>query len=391
MKRLVLLGGGHAHLFVLEAFARRPMEGVELTMVTPVRLAPYSGMMPGVIAGHYEYDDACVDLEPLARACGCILRYTRCASLDAARSRIKCEDGSIIDYDLLSIDTGSRPSTDGIPGVAEYAQTVKPIDHFVAELNAFCEGTDPDRPARVAMVGGGAAGVEVLLAIQHRLALARGVPLSGKDRFCLVSDMSCLLPGFPAGARRRMEHLLRTRGIEVRCGSPVAAIDAGTLVTRSGQRIAADFIGWATGASAPAWPRESGLRVDERGFILVDTNLRSLSHTKVFAAGDVATIAEQPRPKSGVYAVRAGPPLARSLRAALSGAATASYAPQRRTLALISGGDRYAIGNWGPFSWEGRWVWKWKDSIDRAFIARFTMPWAMNTPAPTTIADSAPR
>jgi selenide,water dikinase len=391
MKRLVLLGGGHAHLFVLEAFARRPMEGIELTLVTPVRLAPYSGMMPGVIAGHYEYDDACVDLDPLARACGCILRYTRCAALDAARSRVTCEDGSLLDYDLLSIDTGSRPATHGIPGVAEYAQTVKPIDHFVAELNAFCEGINPDQPVRVAMVGGGAAGIEVLLAIRHRVALARGGTLLTQDRFCLVSDMSCLLPGFPPGARRRMERLLRARGVEVRCGSPVAAIDGGTLVTRSGQRIGADFIGWATGAGAPAWPRESGLRVDEQGFILVDGNLRSLSHTKVFAAGDVATIAEQPRPKSGVYAVRAGPPLARSLRAALSGAGASPYSPQRRTLALMSGGDCYAIGNWGPFSWEGRWVWKWKDRIDRAFIARFTVPWTMNTSARTIMVDSTSR
>ncbi|MCK7498004.1 MAG: hypothetical protein MZW92_50250 [Comamonadaceae bacterium] len=137
---------------MLEAFIRAPLADVELFLVSPTRLAPYSGMMPGVIAGHYRYEDGCVDLPPLCRACGCTFLRTRATRLDPAARRIECDSGEALDYDLLSIDTGSTPGTFGMPGVLQHAHPVKPIDHFVLDLDAFCAGLAPDRRA-VAVVG----------------------------------------------------------------------------------------------------------------------------------------------------------------------------------------------------------------------------------------------
>jgi len=373
MKRLILLGGGHAHLFVLEAFIRAPLADVELVLVSPTRLAPYSGMMPGVIAGHYRYEDGCVDLLPLCRACGCAFHRTRATRLDPSARRIECDDGEALDYDLLSIDTGSTPGTFGMPGVLQHAHPVKPIDHFVLDLDAFCAGLAPDRRAAVAVVGAGAAGCEVILALQHRIDRLRTEHRAGPASFTLATDTPSILPGFPSGVRRRVERQLEARGVRVLAGKPAARVDAGSLLFADGAAVPADFIVWATGSSAPQWPRAAGLACDDRGFILVDPHLRSTSHEDIFAAGDIATMAGAPRPKSGVYAVRAGPPLARNLRAALNGTAPTPWLPQRRALALISAGEKYAVGLWGPFSWEGRWVWNWKDRIDRGFIRRFTL------------------
>lgn len=382
MKRLLLLGGGHAHLFVLEAFIAAPLPEVELVLVSPERLAPYSGMMPGVIAGHYRYEEACIDLVPLCRACNCALHTAHSTRIDPDSRRVWCDDGESFDYDLLSIDTGSSPGTLDIPGVPEHAHPVKPAGRFVMDLDAYCAGLAPDRSAHVAVVGAGAAGCEVLLALQYRLEELRAAARAGPTYATLVSDMPRILPGFSAGVRRRIERLLRQRGAHVLSGSPAAWVEAGALVLESGVRVAADFIVWATGSGAPPWPRAAGLACDERGFILVDRYLRSTSHEQVFAAGDIATVAGQPRPKSGVYAVRAGPPLARNLRAALSGTPLAAHLPQRRALALISAADKYAVGLWGPLSWEGRWVWAWKDRIDRRFIERFSRRESESSAAP---------
>ena len=371
MKRLILLGGGHAHLFVLEAFIRAPLADVELVLVSPTRLAPYSGMMPGVIAGHYRYEDGCVDLLPLCRACGCAFHRTRATRLDPSARRIECDDGEALDYDLLSIDTGSTPGTFGMPGVLQHAHPVKPIDHFVLDLDAFCAGLAPDRRAAVAVVGAGAAGCEVILALQHRIDRLRTEHRAGPASFTLATDTPSILPGFPSGVRRRIERQLEARGVCVLAGKPAARVDAGSLLFADGAAVAADFIVWATGSSVPEWPRAAGLACDDRGFILVDPHLRSTSHEDIFAAGDIATMAGAPRPKSGVYAVRQGPPLAENLRAALAGRPLSRFVPQKDALALISTGDRYAIASRGPLVLEGAWVWKWKDRIDRSFMARY--------------------
>jgi selenide,water dikinase len=191
-------------------------------------------------------------------------------------------------------------------------------------------------------------------------------------RITVASDRPHILPGFPGGVRRRLERALALRGIATVTGSPVAAVEARRVCLADGTALESDFTVWATGSSAPEWPRQAGLATDDSGFVEVDACLRSVSHPEVFAAGDIASLRGEPRPKSGVYAVRAGPPLAANLRAVLAGREPSPYRPQRRALALISCGERYAVGMWGPASWEGRWVWNWKDRIDRRFIARFS-------------------
>jgi selenide,water dikinase len=168
-----------------------------------------------------------------------------------------------------------------------------------------------------------------------------------------------------------MERVLRARDVACYARSRVTRIDAGVAHLADGRSIPADYVVWATGAAAPAWLRDAGLATDERGFVLVAATLQSCSHPEVFAAGDVATMAGHPRPKSGVFAVRQGPPLARNLRHALIGRAPEAYRPQTTALALVSTGDKHAIASWGRIAWEGDWVWRWKDRIDRRFMDRY--------------------
>jgi selenide,water dikinase len=361
VKRLLLAGGGHAHVHVLHALAQRPPAGVEVTLVTPFERQMYSGMVPGLVAGHYRTDDCVIPLPGLARRAGAAFVRGRVVALDAAARRAMLDDGRVLGYELLSLDTGPEMDRDALPGAHEHAAFVRPIEHFVESFETLLRRADT-QPLQVAVVGAGAAGVELALALSWRLGPAHGVSL--------LSGEVEPLDGFGAGVRRRAAAALRRQRVRV-LAAACTGVAARELRLSDGARVPCDAAVIAIGASAPRWLKDSGLALDARGFVATGPTLQSVSHPEVFAAGDVATRSDAPHPKSGVYAVRAGPPLAANLRAFATGEALARYAPQRRTLYLLSLGERRAIASWGGWSAEGRWVWRWKDRIDRRFIARY--------------------
>lgn len=362
LKRLVLAGAGHAHALVLLDFARGPPPGVELVLVSPQAQAPYSGMVPGWLAGAYRFDEIVVDLPALCAAAGARWVEGELHALDPARRRLQLADGRELAWDLLSLNVGSTlepPADAGAPGLA-----MRPLGALREGVDALLArwAADPsDRPFTLTALGGGAAGFESLLALLARLrALRPDRPVHGG----LVTRGSTVLPELSAPARRAALAALQRAGVTVQLG-------AGGCATRG---AGSDLLLWATGAQAHAWQRDparrGGLAVDAQGFVQVDEQLRSPSHPAVFAAGDGAGW-QPPLPKAGVHAVRMGPVLAHNLRAALAGTALRAHRPQRHFLKLLATGDGRAIASRGPFGAEGRWVWWWKDHIDRGFLRRF--------------------
>ena len=373
VKDIVLVGGGHAHVSVLRMFGMKPMPGVRLTLVTRDIHTPYSGMLPGYVAGHYDYDDVHIDLGPLARFAGARLYHGEVDGIDPDERTVLVPGRPPVHYDLLSINTGSRPRTIDVPGALEHALPVKPIDRWLQDWQALQQRVlNSQGDFRLLVVGGGAGGVELALSTQHRLqGLLRE---QGDDvarlHYALLTDGPEILPTHNAGVRRRFSRVLAERGIVVQLDSRVVAVEPdGVRVASAGFRPA-DAVLWVTYAAAPEWPRKSGLGVDDEGFIVVDRELRSVSHPDIFVAGDVAAMPD-PRPKSGVFAVRQGPILTANLRRAAAGRPLRPYRPQKHFLGLISTGDTYAVASRGNWSWEGRLLWTWKDWIDRRFMRRF--------------------
>ena len=373
LKDIVLVGGGHAHVSVLRRFGMKPLPGVRLTVITRDIHTPYSGMLPGLVAGHYGWDDVHIDLGPLARFAGARLYHGEVEGLDPAERVVHVPGRPPVHYDLLSINTGSRPRTIDVPGALEHALPVKPIDQWLDSWQALQERVRASRGEfRVLVVGGGAGGVELALATRHRLRhllREQGDDASRLD-YALLTDGPEILPTHNPGVRRRFARVLGERGIAVHANSRVVAVEPDGVKVEGGGFHPADAVLWVTSAAAPAWPGQSGLAVDGQGFIRVDASLRSTSHPEVFAAGDVAALPD-PRPKSGVFAVRQGPVLSENLRRAVAGRALKAYRPQKHFLGLISTGDRYAVASRGNWSFEGRLLWTWKDWIDRRFMQRF--------------------
>ncbi|MGL6072444.1 FAD-dependent oxidoreductase [Craterilacuibacter sp.] len=364
MKKLLLIGGGHSHLFVLEALIRAPRPDLDVTLITRDVLAPYSGMLPGMVAGLYSPAEIHIDLAPLCTAAGVRLIHGTVDTLDLDKHSAGAGDLTLA-FDLLSLDIGSSPELAAVPGAATYACGVKPIDQFIAALQQLDKLPDGQR---IVVVGAGAAGVELALAL-----MAHSRKQQRQDRIALLTR-SGVLPRHPKRAAKMAESALQAAGIPLAGGSAIRQVDQGELQLSSGTSFPFDLLFWASGSSPQRWPQAAGLACDQAGFVLVDDHLRSLSHRHVFAGGDIASQLGQSHDKAGVYAVRHGAILAHNLLAALDGGKLKHYRPQHGYLSLLATGDGRAIGCWHGLCVSGRWVWRLKDRIDRGFMARFTRP-----------------
>ncbi len=365
MKRLVLLGGGHAHLHVLKALATQAMAGAQVTLVSPFPRQMYSGMVPGLVAGHYGLDEVSVALPPLAAAARVEFLETSATAVNANEKTVELLSGHTLAYDVLSLDTGPVMDRDLVRGARQHALFVRPIEHFNRLWTGLLD-LALTRALDVVVVGGGAAGVELVMALQYRLCSVAGTGA----RLSLVTGGTAPMPSHSIKVQARVKQALKRRNITV-FEDTCLEVRHGALLLGSGARLACDAPVMALGSSAPTWLAGSELALDEAGYVATGPTLQSTSHPDAFAAGDVASRVDVTHPRSGVYAVRAGPPLEANLRLHVGGGALLPYQPQPRSLNLLACGNRSAIASWGKWSIQGGWVWRWKDKIDREFVGRY--------------------
>jgi len=371
LRDVVLLGGGHANVQVLKRFGMRPEPGLRLTIVAREPHSPYTGMLPGYVAGAYAWDDIHIDLARLAAFAKARFIAAETSGIDPGGRYILFAERPPLRYDVLAINTG------GVPGerhASEFVTPVKPIGRFLPVWQRLTETGNP--PKRLGIVGGGPGGVELALAIVHRYPGTQ----------CTIVDGDSDILGALAGrARHRLQRVLRERGIALVTGARIVGARDGELIAEGGTSIAVDHALWVTGVEAPGWIADSGLATDDGGFVTVNEFLQSTSHPEIFAAGDVAHLRGQIRPKSGVYAVRAGPLLAENVRRQATGRELHRFHAQRHAMAIIGLGVGQAVASRGGVSAAGAWVWSAKQWIDRRFMRKFNeLPEMPETPPEVT-------
>ncbi|WP_228056751.1 FAD-dependent oxidoreductase [Microcoleus sp. LEGE 07076] len=408
-------------------FGIKPLPGVRLTLISDVLYAPYSGMLPGHVAGFYDYDECHIDLRSLAEFAGCQILVDRAIAIDFSKNLVICQTCPPVNFDLLSIDIGSTPATLSVPGAAEYAIPAKPVPEFLASWNQLISARQnpPQKSLRIAIVGGGAGGVELALNMQSRLAkekerrkmeVGRKKKEEGRREIEVGAEIHLfhsgaeLMSGHNQRVCRRLQKIIISRGIQLHLMEKVSAIkkqetieikgnkklpvpDAqcpisnpqspipnAQICCESGLKVECEIIFWVTQASAANWIKESGLATDSKGFMQVNDCLQSVSHRNVFGAGDICAMVNYPRPKAGVFAVRQGKPLFENLQHFLLQKPLKPFAPQEKYLALIGTGNKRAIASRGSFMWESALLWYWKDWIDRQFMKKFSnLPKTRNT------------
>lgn len=363
--RILLIGGGHSHVQFLKHWARQPLPGVEVVLVSDVVETPYSGMLPGRLAGWYSDRDMHFNLPNLCSEAGAVFIHDSAVGLNAVSRVATLATYPPLEFDWCSINVGLGPTLPlgaaGNPRVIP----VKPISQLIDQWNeTLSEADDSDQPWLI--VGGGAAGFEIAIA----LAMA-ACKCNRRCKIQLLEAGEQILPGHSARVRKRAMEILKKWCIEVRVRCAVKKVHVQIAHLSTGEDITFERMLVTTAGAAPGWFKNSDLKLSEKGFLEVDDELRC--SPRIFAAGDCAHFSSHPLSKAGVYAVRQGPVLIENLRALASGRAELeAYKPQRRALALLISGENRALLSYGPFVAEGEWLWRWKDRIDRGFMSMFS-------------------
>ncbi len=375
-RRLILLGGGHAHIEVLRQAARRRLDGGEILVVSPSAQSHYTGMIPGFVRGSYEECALTIDVDSLTRAAGGTFRQGCAAAVAADGRSVTLENGDMLECDLVSADVGSEPSGwRDVPGAASHAFTARPISgaralvEVLDQAIARAHRRGPSEDA-VAIVGGGGGAVEIAFAIRAR-ADAAGVSLPLK----LIEAKPDVLPEFESAMRRMASRLLRDRSIDVLTNAKATSVTAETVSLADGRNVPSTITVWLGGAAPVALTRNSDLPKDARDFWEVDSTLRSTGGAPVWGAGDCVALRDFPWvPKAGVYAVREGPVLTENLRAAMAGGTTrgaTTYEPQQSYLSILDTADGSAIMRWQGHVFRGRVALWLKSFIDSRFVDRY--------------------
>ncbi|SLN33488.1 selenide, water dikinase SelD [Roseisalinus antarcticus] len=370
---LVLIGGGHTHALLLRSWGMRPLPGVRVTLVNPGPTAAYSGMLPGFVAGHYTREELDLELVTLARFAGARLIFGAATGIDVAAREVQIEGRAPIAYDVCSVDIGITSDMFEMPGFAEHAVPAKPLGPFATRWASYLAGVETPR---IAVIGGGVAGAELAMAMAHATR--------GRDARVRLIDRGQVLGSFAPQPRARLLAALRATGVEPVERADVAGITAEGVLLADRERIDADFVVGAAGARPHGWLAGSGLALRD-GFITVGATLQS-SDAAIFAVGDCAHLGHAPRPKAGVFAVRAAPILHHNLRAALGGGPMRRWRPQRDYLKLISLGGKLALAERNGRALSGPLLWRWKDWIDRRFMAKVAQLPQMSAEVPKDVA-----
>jgi NADH dehydrogenase FAD-containing subunit len=371
VRRALLLGAGHAHLFTLKQTSEFVRRGFELVLVAPENFW-YSGLATGVLAGIYPPALDQIDVAALVTRGGGQFIRARAIAIDVTARTVSLDTGSSLSYDVLSCNLGSEVPLDAIPGAACHGYAVKPVRRLWElrqALQTRMGSSSPSLPLRIVIVGGGATGCEIAANIQHL------VTVNGRQaEISILARGDSLLGQMSRGAADKMARILERRGVRVVMHSPVMRVDSHAVRTADGNEIPYDFLILATGLMPPPILRGTRLPTSADGALLVDPFLRSVADPRVFGGGDCIAFKEHALAKIGVHAVRESPILYHNLLATFEGRPLKRFRPQRRFLLILNLGDGTGLLTWGPLSWHGRLAFWLKDHIDRAFLREYQTP-----------------
>lgn len=357
MPDLLLVGAGHAHLYVVQHAAELVAAGYQVHLLAP-RYFDYSGVASATAAGTLPVGDGRIDVRALAQRCGVQLHEGTLTSLDLQSRDALTSHGNHVSYDVLSLNIGSVVAPAGMD-VDPSVLRVKPLSGL-AELDGRLRAArPPGTTVEVTVVGGGASGLE----LAAHLAVRPGVQVQ------VVESGPAVGAGLPEGARRRVRRLLAARGVVVQTGCAARRVGARLLVCEDGTEVAHDVALLAAGLTAPPLLADLGLG-DERG-VPVRATLQHVERDEVYAAGDCALFVPGPLPRIGVHGVRQGPVLQRSLLARVSGEPLGTYQPQRRALSILDLGGGTGLAVWGRFWWYGATALRLKRRIDRRWLRNY--------------------
>lgn len=363
----MLIGSGLAHAEVLRGYALAPPVNAAVTWVEPTSSVVHTDMLPGLIAGHYAHTQCHVDLKRLAGRARIEVCEDRVAAIDTARRRVITRGGREFEYDFVSLDVAAGMPVAEVPGLREFGLLARPAELLMQGWERIIELAREGALAKLTMVGGETAAVEMLLAMQFRLR--RELPRERFDAcgFSIVTEAARLLASQPETLSIAVERVCAERGVSILRGAPAIALERDSVILGNGARLRSDVTVWASGARPPSWPAASGLATDAQGLLCTDERMRSTADKRIFASGETASSAAQPSPRSGGEALRQGTALFAALTRALAGEVPDAWTPDPSPTTYVGLGGREAFAlRGGQVRLAPRWLlWRFKDWTDR--------------------------
>jgi selenide,water dikinase len=374
VKTLVLAGGGHSHALFLMMWKKNPLPGVRAVLVSDVSHAPYSGMLPGLIAGLYSFDEAHIDLRLLCAQLNVEFILATVVGVDKKNKQLMLKDHPNVSFDVLSLNIGSRPFEIQLPKDATVkglnptkvpATPIKPIQTFLPDWKSVEELSKNKPDLCIQIVGGGIGSIEFALNARRALGDRAQISILTQDSKLLISKADKI--------QKALSQELVKKQVKVVTGVKVTAATRESVAVADGREFFADWTFVVTTPSPHEWLSKSQLPLDESGFLSVEPTMQMRGYDFIFAAGDTASIKDSPRDRSGVYAVRHAKPLFENIKRYFHGQNLLKFTAQKNYLSLIGNGDQSAILIWGPWVLSGKWNWCLKDYIDRKFMKQFEM------------------
>lgn len=364
-KKLLLAGGGHAHMTILANMRDLVREGHEVTVVQPSDYHYYSGMGPGMLGTTYTPSEIRFATRYVVEGMGGNFVRDKVSSIDAAGRQVTLASGQVMDYDVLSCNAGSFIPFDNVHGDTSNVFTVKPIERLQEAQRAVISICATRTRPHIAVIGGGPAALEIAGNVR-KLAKLKG---QHEPRITLFAGRE-LLGRFPEKIGKLARDSFAQQNVEVNEDGYVDEIRNG-IIFQGLKQHHPDLIFVATGVKPSRIFAESGLPTGVTGGLLVNEWLQCVKHPEIFGGGDCIDFEPRPLDKVGVYAVRENPVLLRNVRASLNGTRMQRFDPGGKYLLLFNMGDDTAIFSKGGLVFRSWLAFLLKDFIDRRFMRHF--------------------
>lgn len=364
-KKLVLIGGGHAHMVTLANLGDIVARGHDVTVIGPSDYHYYSGMGPGMLSGTYRAEDIRFATRHVVEKNGGRFIRDKAVGIDPEKKVVMRASNEPVPYDVLSCNAGSHVPRPDIEGDLADIFTVKPIERLMEAKDRLVDHFGR-HAADVVIVGGGPSASEVAGNV-WQLASETG----GKMPRITVCAGSRFMSRFPPSVRQKIIKTLNRREVHIREGVYVKSISNATVTLDNGETLPADFIFLALGVTPSALFADSGLDTGPDGGLRVNRFLQSTQYPDIFGGGDCIHFQDQPLDKVGVYAVRQNPVLYHNLVARLEDKELMPFDPGGDYLLIfnLGGGSGVLKKRWLEFG--GRPAFLIKDYIDRKFMREF--------------------
>lgn len=357
MKRLLLIGAGHVHLFIIKQLIKSKFPDTEVILLSPNMYQYYSGMFSGFAEGIYNVDDIRINIQELAGKCTVQFLKDSAVIVDPYEKRVQTKNGRSLSYDVISFDIGSETTGSDSNDIRSYAKFIKP-NYLFAETLDELRTSD-----KLVIVGGGAAGIEISLSLQEwRNKNGYSTPIT------LISA-SRLMENERIEVINKAESIVEKSKVKLLKNTPIETINEGCIQVSHNREVEFNDLLWLTGPKASNLFLHSGLPTDNKGFLLVNQALQSSEFPNIFGAGDCISLSDYPHlSKNGVYAIRQAPILYGNIFRYLKGERLSAFLPQSKFLSILSIGQKRGLLLYGKRMYTGELPWRLKNFIDRRYM-----------------------